>query len=252
LSVASLRRMGVLPLAAAGLFALLLSALPGSAAIATYGPDPAAGVIDGSAPTYSLKVGSGPGVASLLMGNAEGALPPAQSSAASGARIQRIWILPPLPTPTIASNVIAFDPSFTQQTAAQMAHDAVLDLVIESEARRAHDTKLAELAATGDALGEFVDVINQDVAAGKIVQKTYHFDSIGITLWLPKFGTQAPRLIGVTLTGTATLTTRDGAGNVISQTSSAYAKTWGLTTSSDVAYQVMQFDFTLQGLAPAP
>jgi hypothetical protein len=252
LSVASLRRMGVLPLAAAGLFALLLSALPGSAAIATYGPDPAAGVIDGSAPTYSLKVGSGPGVASWLMGNAEGALPPAQSSAASGARIQRIWILPPLPTPTIASNVIVFDPSFTQQTAAQMAHDAVLDLVIESEARRAHDTKLAELAATGDALSEFVDVINQDVAAGRIVQKTYHFDSIGITLWLPKFGTQAPRLIGVTLTGTATLTTRDGAGNVISQTSSAYAKTWGLTTSSDVAYQVMQFDFTLQGLAPAP
>jgi hypothetical protein len=108
------------------------------------------------------------------------------------------------------------------------------------------------LGATGDALTEFEEVIDQDVAAGKIVQKTYQFDSIGITLWLPKFGTQAPRIIGVTLRGTATLITRDGAGNVVSQSSSAYAKTWGLTSDPDFTYQIMQWDFTLQGLAPAP
>jgi hypothetical protein len=250
--LASLPRMGVAPVAMLGVLLVSLGALPASSAIATFGPDPAAGVIDGSAPTYPLQVGSNQGVATWLLGNAESALPPAQGSVASGARTQRIWVLPPIPTPTIASNVTTFNPSISAPVAARMAHDAVLDLVIESEARRAHDTNLAELGATGDALSEFVDVINQDVAAGKIVQKTYHFDSIGITLWLPKFGTQAPRLVGVTLRGTATLITRDGAGNVVSQSSSAYAKTWGLTNGPDVAYQVMQFDFTLQGLAPAP
>ena len=36
------------------------------------------------------------------------------------------------------------------------------------------------------------------------------------------------QLIGVSLHGTATLTTRDASGNVVSQTSSAYAKSWGL------------------------
>lgn len=249
--VAAIGRLGARSLAVAGVLLLSLTALPASAAISTLGPDPAAGVIDGSSPTYPLQVGSGPGVAGWLVGNATGALPP-QGSVVSAARTQRIWVLPPIPTPTIASNVGTFDPSFTSQVAARMAHDAVLDLIIESEARRAHDTKLAELGATGDALSEFVEVINEDIAAGKIVQKTYHFDSIGITLWLPKFGTQAPRIIGVTLHGTATLITRDGAGKVISQTSSPYAKTWGLTTTVGVAYQVMQWDFTLQGLAPAP
>jgi hypothetical protein len=64
------------------------------------------------------------------VGNAEGALPPAQGSVASGARTQRIWVLPAIPTPTIASNVMAFNPSFNGQLAARMAHDAVLDLVI--------------------------------------------------------------------------------------------------------------------------
>ncbi|HKC20599.1 MAG TPA: hypothetical protein VKE27_13325 [Candidatus Dormibacteraeota bacterium] len=250
--IASILRLRVRSLAIVGILLLAVSALPASAAIATLGPDPAAGVIDGSAPSYALQVGSGPGIATWLVGNAEGALPPARGSVASGARTQRIWVLPTIPSPTIASNVTAFDPSLTPQVAGRMAHDAVLDLVIESEARRAHDTNLAQLGASGDALNEFVDVINQDIAANKIVQKTYQFDSIGITLWLPKFGSQAPRLVGVTLRGTATLITRDAAGNVLAQAASPYAKTWGLTSSPDVGYQVMQFDFTLQGLAPAP
>ena len=250
--LASIRRIPIRTLAMVGVLLVSLSVLPASAAVSTLGPDPAAGVIDGSSVTYSLQVGSGPGAAGWLVSTAEGALPPSQGNVASGARTQRIWVLPPIPTPTIASNVMAFNPAFTPQLATRMAHDAVLDLAIESEARRAHDTKLAELGAIGDALTEFVEVINDDIAAGKIIQKTYHFDSVAITLWLPKFGTQAPRIIGVTLHGTATLTTRDSSGKVISQTSSAYAKTWGLTSSPDFANQLMQYDFTLQGLAPAP
>ena len=109
-----------------------------------------------------------------------------------------------------------------------MAHDMVLDLIIESEARRTHDLKLAESGASDDGLKEFVDVINQDIAAGKIVQKTYTFDQVSLRLYLPKFSSQAARLVGVSLHGTATLITRDASGKVVAQTSSVYAKSWGL------------------------
>ena len=65
----------------------------------------------------------------------------------------------------------SFQPSAEQQ-AATMAHDVVLDLIIESEARRAHDLKLAALGASGDGLTEFTDVLKQDIAAKRILQKT--------------------------------------------------------------------------------
>jgi hypothetical protein len=134
-----------------------------------------------------------------------------------------------------------------------MARDMVLDLIIESEARRSHDLKLAELGASDDALKEFVEVINDDIAAGVIIQKTYTFDQISITLWLPKFSSQAARLVGVTLRGTSTLTTRDANGNVVSQKTSPYAKSWGLGGSAPGStYAVAAIDFTFQGLAPAP
>jgi hypothetical protein len=47
-------------------------------------------------------------------------------------------------------------------------------------------------------------------------------------LYLPKFSTQASRLVGVYLHGTTTLTTRDASGRVLSQKTLAYAKSWGL------------------------
>jgi hypothetical protein len=144
-----------------------------------------------------------------------------------------------------------FDPNLTAQVAATMAHDAVLDLVIESEARRSHDVKLAALGASDDGLKEFTDVINQDIAAGRIVQTTYSFASIDIQLFLPKFATQGARLVGVTIHGTATLTTRDASGKVLSQTSTSYDKTWGLGAPlSGGSYQLIIVDYT--GLAPAP
>jgi hypothetical protein len=144
--------------------------------------------------------------------------------------------------------VAAFDPSTTQLVANQMARDAALDLVIESEARRAHDLTLAQSGASADGLTEFTDVINQDVAAGKIVLKTYTFDRVGLDLFLPKFSTQARRLIGVTLHGTATLTTMDASGHVLSQSSSTYQKSWGLATI-DGPHQVIVADYT--DLTPA-
>ena len=159
--------------------------------------------------------------------------------------------MPSYPTVNVASNVASFDSSITQSTADTMAHDAVLDLIIESEARRTHDLKLAELGATGDGLKEFVDVVNTDIGAGNFVQKTYSFDSISIQLFLPKFATQAARLVGIELRGTATYTTRDASGNVVSRTSSSYDKTWGVNyDKSSNANQPIWVDYT--GLAPAP
>ena len=53
-------------------------------------------------------------------------------------------------------------------------------------------------------------------------------DRVQLNLFLPKFSTQASRLVGVTLHGTTTLITRDASGKVLSQQTLAYAKSWGL------------------------
>jgi hypothetical protein len=161
-----------------------------------------------------------------------------------------VWILPPIPTVTIASNVTAFDPSITPQAAAKMARQMVLDLIIESEARRSRDLKLAATGADGDGLKEFTDVIKQDIAGGKSVLKTYSFDQVSLRLYLPKFSSQGARLVGVSLHGTATLTTRDASGNLLSTASSTYAKSWGLAGSKDGTSQVIINDYT--DLVPAP
>jgi hypothetical protein len=220
-----------------------------SADISTHIPDAAAELPDGSTPIITLTVGAGPGIAGWASDSAGAALPPAGNAGPASASA-RVWILPSIPTPSVASNVTSFDPSINSQVAAKMAHDTVLDLIIESEARRTHDLKLAELGASDDGLKEFVDVINGD-GAGNFVQKTYSFDSISIQLFLPKFATQAARLVGIELRGTATYTTRDASGNVVSRSSSPYDKTWGLGGSqAGNGYQLIFVDYT--GLAPAP
>jgi hypothetical protein len=90
-----------------------------------------------------------------------------------------------------------------------------------------------------------------DIAAGKYVEKLYSFDRVSLQLFLPKFATQAARLEGLTLHGTATLITRDGSGRLLSQTSSTYDKSWGLSSSqSGGSYLLIYVDYT--GLTPAP
>jgi|ERR1700682_106083 len=231
---------------------LCVGCVPIASDLATHGPQPAAGLTDGSTPTVTLKVGAGPATAEWIAKDAAIALPRLGDQApVSGSA--RVWVMPPTPTPTIAPNVTAFNPGMTSQVAAKWAHDVVLDLIIESEARRSHDLKLAELGASEDGLKEFVEVINEDIAAGVTIQKTYNFDQIGLTLWLPKFSSQASRLVGITLRGTSTLTTRDASGNVVAQKTTPYTKTWGLGAFAPGAnYLTIATDFTLQGLAPAP
>jgi hypothetical protein len=243
------RRAWRVPVALAAALALT-GVLPVAADIATHSPVPVAGLSDGTKPAIVLTVGSGPGLADWASATGASALPP-MTSAGPVAASARVWTLPAFPSANVASNVSSFDPNLTQQIANTMAHDAVLDLIIESEARRTHDLKLAELGAESGGLKEFVDVINADLAAGESVEKTYKIDSISIQLFLPKFATQASRLIGVTLHGTATLTTRDASGKVLSQAGSAYDKSWGLAgTKESAGYQIIFVDYT--GLAPAP
>ena len=243
----AVRRMGWKAPAVFGVALLLITAVPVSAALSTHGPEPAPELPDGSTPVLTLTVGPGPDVAGWIITNAGAALPPSGStSTVSGTA--RVWVLPPIPPVGLPDNVVAFDPSTSQQVADQMAHDAVLDLIIESEARRAHDMTLAQSGASGDGLSEFTGVISQDVAAGKIILKTYTFDRVSLTLFLPRFSTQARRLIGVTLHGTATLTTMDATGKVLSQAGSTYAKSWGLAPS-DSGHELIATDYT--GLTPA-
>jgi hypothetical protein len=228
---------------------LCIGALPVAADLATHSPQPFAERPDGSFPTINLTVGTGPAMAAWVTGAAGAALPPAgKAGPAPGSA--RVWILPPIPAVSVASNVSDFDSSVTPKAAAKMAHDVVLDLIIESEARRSHDLKLAQSGASSDGLVEFDDVTKQDIAAGKIVQKTYTFATIGLRLFLPKFSSQGARLIGVSLHGTATVITRDASGNVLSQSSAPYDKIWGLDGNTDSSYQLIVVDYT--GLAPAP
>ena len=231
---------------AAGL--LFVYSVPVSADLSTHSPVPAAGLADGSTPNLALTIGAGPTIAGWVSSSATAALPPPINSAPASASAQ-VWILPPIPTATVASNVVAFDQSISPTTAARMTHNVVLDLIIESEARRAHDVALAGTGATGDGLKEFVDVVNQDIAAGKIIEKTYSFDKVSLNLVLPRFSSQASRLVGVTLHGTSTFTTMDASGNLLSQTSTPYAKSWGLDTSNP-GHPVIINDYT--DLAPAP
>ena len=222
------RRLGVRAPAALGTILLLLTALPLSSELSLHGTVPAAELPDGTRPVLSLTIGSGgANPATWTVGTAGAALPPAPGQS-PGSASARVWVVPPIPNVTVPDNVVAFDPSFNTATAGKWARDAVLDLMIESEARRTHDVQLAGQGATDDGLKEFTDVIKQDVAAGKFVQKTYSFDRVQLTLFLPKLSTQASRLVGVTLHGTATLVTRDASGHVLSRVTQPYSKSWGL------------------------
>src|SRR6266516_1684434 len=228
-----------------GVTLIVATALPVSAQLSTHSPEPAPELPDGSTPKLATSLGSGPDVASWVVNKAGAALPPRKDAGPVSASA-RVWVLPPMPPVTIPDNVLAFDSSMNQQTANRWAHDVVLDLLIESEARRLHDLKLAEDGASGDGLTEFTDVINTDAAAGKSVQKTYSFDSVQLQLFLPKFSTQARRLVGVSLHGTTTLTTRDASGKVTSQQTLPYAKSWGLgdLTAGSQSHYVIANDFT--------
>ncbi|MHB8589507.1 MAG: hypothetical protein ACYDA0_11730 [Candidatus Dormibacteraceae bacterium] len=237
--------------AAIAVACIFVGCLPVASDLSTHSPQPVAGLSDGTTPAVPLVVGTGPALAEWLDTSARDALPPpGDSQPVASAASGRVWALPAVPSVAIPSNVSYFNSSMTPRLAAQMGHDAVLDLIIEAEARRAHDTKLAENGAAADGLSEFVDVINQDVAAGKFVLKVYKFDSATLNLFLPKFSSQASRLVGLTLNGTATLITRDQSGRVLSQTTTAYSKSWSVGAIAPDGHLLIDQDYSDLKLAP--
>jgi hypothetical protein len=248
--VAAARGMGRRLAPALAVALVGVACLPVAAQLSTHDPVPAAELSDGTTPTITLVVGTGPDPGTRVSKLAAAALPSLSSNPVPAPGSARVWVLPSIPAVSIPSNVSAFNQTITPQVAAQMAHDVVLDLIIESDARRAQDMSLAQAGAEADALTEFTDVISGDVAAGHFIQKTYVFNQVSLTLFLPKYSTQASRLVGVTLTGTATLTTREASGNVLSQTSSPYSKSWGLgSPSADGTHAVIGADYTDLALA---
>ncbi len=244
-----LRGMGLRAPAALLAVLVLIAAGPVSSIAATHSPEPAAELSDGSTPVITLIVGSGPALVAWITGGAGQALPGTPASAARLGASARVWVLPPIPNVSVPDGVAAFDPSITPSVARRMAHDAVLDLIIEAEARRTHDLQLAATGADSDGLTEFVTVINQDKKSGVFVQKTYSFDRVALALYLPKFSSQAPRLVGVSLHGTTTLITRNASGAVTSQVTQSYNKSWGIAQSTGQTQQVIINDYT--DLAPA-
>ena len=232
--------------AAVAIAALLGWMLPISSDLSTHGPLPAAALSDGTLPTISLKVGSGSDPGGWVVGGAGSSLP----TSASGARLSAsapVFVLPAIPAIYVPDNVTQFDNTITPAVATRMAHDVALDLVIESVARQTHDYNLAATAAEGDGLTEFTDVIKSD--GSKFVQKTYSFTKIQLTLYLPKFSTQAARLVGIDLHGTATLVTRNAAGAVLSTATTSYDKSWGLDQNPSSPTWLIFVDYT--GLTPA-
>jgi len=227
---------------------LLVEALPVSADLATQGTDPAAGRTDGSTVALPPPVGSDGQLSTWLEDSAAAALPrPGQDVA--GSAQARVWLLPALPSIAVDEKVPAFDPSITPAVAVQMEHDAVLDLLIEAEARRVHDPGLAATGALGDGLQPFLDASASDAASGQSVQSSYRFDKASLDLFLPKFSSQASRLVGVTLRGSVTVTVRDAAGRQLSQLTSPYARSWGLNGTTSGDHQLIVNDYT--GLAAA-
>lgn len=238
--LASLRRRAIPVL---GMTAIVLTLLPLSAQLNLHGVVPAPELPDGTRPTLALTIGPGGQDIGAWTFRAGGQALPPPGGTTPGSASTRVWFVPALPAVSVPDNVASF--GITQAEANQQAHDAVLDLIIESEARRTHDVTMAALGAEGDGLTEFTQVIQQDVAAHTSVQKTYTFTSIQMTLFLPKFSTQASRLVGVTLHGTATLITRDASGKVLSTVTQPYAKSWGLgSAGADGSYQVIANDYT--------
>ncbi len=170
-SVPALSRLRYRLPAALSLALVLVGFLPTSADLSTHGPLPAAALSDGSTPVIPLVLGTGPSIAFWMAKSAGDALPPpadAQPIAASASAY--LWVLPAVPLVTVSANVTSFDTSMTQKTANSMAHDAVLDLIIEAEARRSHSTALAATGAD-PGLTFFTDLIKHDVAAGRFVRR---------------------------------------------------------------------------------
>jgi hypothetical protein len=236
--------------AVAGL--LCLASLPLSTAIPARNPQLVAWLPGelAAAPANSV-VGAGPGIGAAAAKAATDSLPAlnqASSAPLAGAASDYVWGVPKLAAVVVPKNVTDFNPGLTPTLASAMAYNLAVDLNIEAEARRQLSTNLAATAASGDGLTPFTAAISSDRAAGHVVTTTYSFSRAELVLLLPKYSTQASRLVGTTLVGTAHVTIYDAAGQKLSQQDLPYTQIWELTLSGD-RFQITN-EYT--GLTPAP
>ena len=221
--------------ALAGAICLLL--LPLSTALPARNPQLVAWLPGETTPTpRHLLVGTGPGFAAVVAKAAVDSLP-APNQAGSGPLTAvasgYYWGGTKLGAVVIPANVSNFNPSITQAVASAMANNLAADLNIEAEARHQLSPDLAATAASGDGLVPFTAAINSDRAAGQVVTTTYSFNRAELSLLLPKFSTQASRLVGTALIGTARITTYDTAGHQLSQKDTPYTQNWELSRVGD-------------------
>src|SRR5207247_9031882 len=98
---------------------------------------PAPDFAAGPRPTLALVIGpNAVDIGSWTVNAAGQALPPPGGPTPTQAS-SRVWFLPPIPPVTLPDNVTAFDSTITQTKADTWARQVVLDVMIESEARRA-------------------------------------------------------------------------------------------------------------------
>jgi hypothetical protein len=236
--------------AVAGL--LCLASLPLSTAIPALNPQLVAWLPGELAPApTNASVGAGPGIGDVVTRAAIDSLPASNQASTvplpAGAS-DYVWGGPRFSAVVIPKNVADFNPNLTPALAAAMANNLAVDLNIEAEARHQQNSALAGTAASGDGLVPFATAINSDRVAGHVVTTAYTFTRAELVLLLPRYRTQAPRLVGTTLVGTARITTYDSAGHRLSQVDIPYTQIWELSTAADRL--IITNDYT--GLTPAP
>jgi hypothetical protein len=108
---------------------------------------------------------------------------------------------------TVNPKVREFAPSFTDETARLMTRDVVEDLVIEADALKTLNQRLASTALIGSRLRAFQESIESARTVGQTVVPSYRFRQITIVLISNSQDAQSPPQIGVRLTGTVHLAT---------------------------------------------
>lgn len=93
----------------------------------------------------------------------------------------------------------------TPDLAERIAHDAVLDLLLEAQAVPERDQQLAAAATTAGRLAEVTDMIerlSRDTTVPPPLQVAYTFDALTVTLFKADDGPQTPPELAVRVVGT--------------------------------------------------
>jgi hypothetical protein len=103
---------------------------------------------------------------------------------------------------TIVPDINGAGPPFAAQAAHGIAEDLIADLIIESDALKRHDPKLAATGATGPWLQAQVQAITATPSGRPVTAPTYRFDHIAVLLIRDPKRPQLSPKVGVAVRGT--------------------------------------------------